>query len=164
MTRSFVEYVALAIISIASPKPSFSDLQQSKKSDRRMGMRQLRWLFGTLPNSKMNFNVKNHEVKKISLKSFVSMVALVNSTTATSSLALLPVDFKPSLQQLAEQFLWIKPIIDKVRNLWRDYFKLESVQSVDLDSIRDPAARFLVEMTISTATVDEFDDFIKVYL
>ena len=73
----------------------------------RMRMRQLRWLSRTLPNSKMCFNLKDHEVKKTLLKSFVSMVALVNSTTATSSLALLPVDFKPSLQQLAEQFLWI---------------------------------------------------------
>ena len=63
-----------------------------------------------------------------------------------------------------EQQKWIKPIITKVRNLWRDYFKPESVQSVDLDSIQDPAAHFLAEMTISTATVDEFDDFIKVYL
>ena len=70
-------------------------------------MRQLRWLSRTLPNSKMYFNLKDHEVTKTLLKSFVSMVALVNSTTATSSLALLPVDFKPSLQQLAEQFLWI---------------------------------------------------------
>ena len=35
------------------------------------------------------------------------MVALVNSTTVMFSLALLPIDFKPSLRQLAEQFLWI---------------------------------------------------------
>ena len=63
-----------------------------------------------------------------------------------------------------EQQRWIKPTITKVRNLWKDYFKLESVQSVDLDSIKDPAERFLTEMTISMVTVDEFDDFIKVYL
>jgi len=63
-----------------------------------------------------------------------------------------------------EQQKWIKPMIAKARNLWKDYFKPESVQSVDLDSIEDPAIRFLAEMTISTATVDEFDGFIKVYL
>ena len=63
-----------------------------------------------------------------------------------------------------EQQRWIKPTITEVRNLWKDYFKPESVQSVDLDLIKDPAERFLTEMTISTPTVDEFDDFIKVYL
>jgi len=63
-----------------------------------------------------------------------------------------------------EQQKWIKPTITNVRNLWRDYFKPENVQSIDLDSIKDPAARFLAEMTISTVAIDEFDDFIKVYL
>ena len=63
-----------------------------------------------------------------------------------------------------EQQKWIKPTITKARNLWRSYFKQESVQSVDLDSIQDPAVRFLAEMTISTVNVDEFNDFIKVYL
>ncbi len=72
-----------------------------------MRMRQFRGLFRTLLNSEMSFNIKDHEVKKILLKSFVSMEALVNSTTATSSLALLPIDFKPSLRQLAKKFLWI---------------------------------------------------------
>ena len=107
LTQSFVEYIALAIILIILPKPFFSDLQQSKERDRRMRMRQFRGLFRTLLNSEMSFNIKDHEVKKILLKSFVSMEALVNSTTATSSLALLPIDFKPSLRQLAKKFLWI---------------------------------------------------------
>ena len=60
-------------------------------------MRQLTWLFRTLLASKMSFNVKDYEVKKILLKSFVSMVALVNSITVTPFLALLLVDFKLSL-------------------------------------------------------------------
>jgi hypothetical protein len=63
-----------------------------------------------------------------------------------------------------EQQKWIKPTITKVRNLWRDYFKPESAQLIDLNSIKDPAARFLAEMTISTAASDEFDEFTKVYL
>jgi len=49
-----------------------------------------------------------------------------------------------------------------VRNLWKDNFKPDNVQSIDLDLIQDPAERFLAEMTISTTIADEFDDFIKV--
>ena len=70
------------------------DLRQSKERDRRIRIRQLIWLFRTLLTSKISFNVKNHEVKKILLKSFVSMVALVNSITITPFLALLLVNFK----------------------------------------------------------------------
>ena len=62
-----------------------------------MRIRQLRWLFRTLPNSKMSFNVKDYKVKRILLKSFVSIVALVNSITVISSFALFLVDFKPFL-------------------------------------------------------------------
>ena len=98
MTRFFVEYVTLAIILIILPKPSFSDLRQSKERDRRIRIRQLIWLFRTLLTSKMSFNVKDYEVKKILLKSFVSIVALVNSITITPFLALLLVDFKLSLR------------------------------------------------------------------
>jgi len=63
-----------------------------------MKIRQLKGLFRILLNSKISFNIKNHEVKKILLRSFVSIEALVNSITITSSLALLPIDFKPSLR------------------------------------------------------------------
>src|SRR5579871_4858574 len=61
-----------------------------------------------------------------------------------------------------EQQRWIKPAITKVRNLWKDNFKSDSVRSIDLDLIQDLAERFLAEMTILTTTADEFDDFIKV--
>jgi len=63
-----------------------------------MRIRQLIWLFRTLLTSKISFNIKDYEVKKILLKSFVSMVALVNSITITPFLALLLVNFKLSLQ------------------------------------------------------------------
>ena len=63
-----------------------------------------------------------------------------------------------------EQQKWIKPTITNVQNLWRDYFKPENVQSIDLNSIKDPAARFLTKITISTVAINEFNDFIKVYL
>jgi len=63
-----------------------------------MKIRQLKGLFRILLNSKMSFNIKNYKVKKILLRSFVSMEALVNSITAISSLAFLPIDFKPSLR------------------------------------------------------------------
>ena len=61
-----------------------------------------------------------------------------------------------------EQQKWIKPAITKVRNLWKDNFKPDNIQSIDLDLIQDPAERFLAEMTISTTIADEFNDFIKV--
>jgi len=80
------------------PKPFFSDLQQNKERDRRIKIRQLKGLFRTLLNSKISFNIKNYKVKKILLRSFISMEALVNSITITSSFALLPIDFKPSLR------------------------------------------------------------------
>ena len=105
LTQSFIKYVALAIILIILPKYSFLDLQQSKERDNRTKIRQLRQLFRILLNSKISFKVKDYKVKKILLKSFVSIAVSVNSITVMSFLALFLVDFKPSLQQLAKQFL-----------------------------------------------------------
>jgi hypothetical protein len=48
-------------------------------------------------NSKISFKVENYKVKKILLKSFISIAVLVNFITVMSSFALLLVDFKPSL-------------------------------------------------------------------
>src|SRR5579871_788605 len=105
-TLSFVECDALAITSIVLRKHSFLDLQQSKERDNGMRMMQLRWLFRIWANFKKSFEIKEHEVKKMLPKSFASMAALANFTTAMSSLALLPLDIKPSLRQLDERFRW----------------------------------------------------------
>ena len=45
----------------------------------------------------MSFNVKDYKVKKILLKSFISMAALVNFITVIPFLALFLVNFKLSL-------------------------------------------------------------------
>ena len=58
---------------------------------------QLTWLFRIWANFKKSFKVKEHKVKKMLLKSFASMVALVNFTTVMSLLVLLPLNIKPSL-------------------------------------------------------------------
>ena len=62
---------------------------------------QLRGLFKILLNFKISFNIKNYKIKKILLKDFISIKALTNFITIIFSLTLLPINFKPFLQQLA---------------------------------------------------------------